>query len=256
MNRLNNIFNQKKELLSIYFTAGYPKLNDTVTILQSLQNAGVDFVEIGMPFSDPLADGPVIQATSTQALKNGMSINILFEQLKNIRQSITMPLILMGYINPVLKYGVEKFIAKCSETGIDGLIIPDLPFELYNEKYRQLFESFGISNIFLITPQTPEARVKMLDENSTSFLYMVSSAAVTGAKSGLSQHQLDYFERIRNMNLKTPGVVGFGISNKESYNSVCKYAHGAIIGSAFVKLIEKSSDLYKDISDFIHSIRS
>lgn len=255
MNRLNTLFNKKQNLLSVYFTAGFPQLNDTMSILQALQDAGTDFVEIGMPFSDPLADGPVIQASSAKALQNGMSLNVLFEQLKDVRKTISIPLVLMGYINPMLKFGVEKFISKCEETGIDGLIIPDLPFELYNEQYRTLFEKSNISNIFLITPQTPEERVKMLDQNSSSFLYMVSSAAVTGATTGLSQFQIDYFKRINSLNLKTPRIVGFGISNNDSYRQVCQHAHGAIVGSAFIKTLEKSCNLKEDINSFIGSIK-
>jgi len=255
MNRLNTLIKNKKDLLSIYFTAGFPNLNDTITILQALQDAGVDFVEIGMPFSDPLADGPVIQASSTQALQNGMSLKVLFEQIKDVRKTITLPLVLMGYLNPVLKYGVENFIAKCQEIGIDGLILPDLPFELYNEKYRGLFEAAGISNIFLITPQTPEDRVKMLDQNASSFLYMVSSTAVTGSKTGLSSFQFEYFERINKLQLTTPRMVGFGISNNDSYKQVCKFANGAIVGSAFIKMLEKSADLKNDIISFVQSIK-
>jgi tryptophan synthase alpha chain len=242
MNRFESLFKSRKDLLSIYFTAGYPALNDTMVILKALQEAGVDFVEIGIPFSDPLADGPVIQGSGNQALKNGMNLKLLFRQLKDMRKEITMPVTLMGYINPVLKYGIEKFVADCAAVGVDGVIIPDLPFEMYIEKYKVLFESKGIANIFLIAPQTPEERVRKLDQYGSGFLYMVSSAAVTGAKSSLSPSQISYFERIRDMKLKSPRVVGFGISNKETYEGVCKYADGAIIGSAFVKLLENSSD--------------
>lgn len=254
MNHLNQLFSSKKDLLSIYFTAGFPEIDSTVPILQSLEKAGVDFVEIGMPFSDPLADGRVIQNSGSRALKNGMSLKVLFEQLKDVRKKVTMPIVLMGYINPVLRFGMDRFIEKCVETGINGVIIPDLPFELYNEKYRSAFEIAGLSNIFLITPQTPEERVRKLDDGSNTFLYMVSSAAVTGAQKGLSDFQLDYFSRIRDMNLKTPCVVGFGISNHTSYKRVCDYAHGAIIGSAFVNMIEKSEDLDGDIQKFIGSV--
>lgn len=255
MNRLNKLFETRKDLLSIYFTAGFPNLNDTLVILQSLQDSGVDFVEIGMPFSDPLADGPVIQASSTTALKNGMSLNLLFEQLQTVRQSISMPLVLMGYLNPVLRFGVEKFIHKCSEIGVDGVILPDLPFELFNREYRSMFESKSISNIFLITPQTSESRLRMLDEASTGFLYMVSSAAVTGAKSGISQSQIEYFERIDALNLSSPRMVGFGISDNDSFKQVCKYANGAIIGSAFIRMLEKSSDIPADTARFINTIK-
>jgi tryptophan synthase alpha chain len=255
MNRFESLFKSRKDLLSIYFTAGYPALNDTMVILKALQEAGVDFVEIGIPFSDPLADGPVIQGSGNQALKNGMNLKLLFRQLKDMRKEITMPVTLMGYINPVLKYGIEKFVADCAAVGVDGVIIPDLPFEMYIEKYKVLFESKGIANIFLIAPQTPEERVRKLDQYGSGFLYMVSSTAVTGAKSSLSPSQISYFERIRDMKLKSPRVVGFGISNKETYEGVCKYADGAIIGSAFVKLLENSSDLRGDILKFVKSIK-
>lgn len=255
MNRLKTLLDTKKDLLSIYFTAGFPQLNDTNTILQALQKAGVDFVEIGMPFSDPLADGPVIQKSSTQALANGMSLQVLFRQLADMRQSITMPVILMGYLNPVLKFGMERFIDQCAEVGVDGLILPDLPYELYHEKYRDLFEARNISNTFLITPQTPSERVQMLDQNAKGFLYMVSSAAVTGATTGLNQFQLDYFNRINAMKLNSPKMVGFGISDHSSYRQVCQYANGAIIGSAFIKMLEESKDLTVDIKDFVASIK-
>ena len=256
MNRLNTLFNTKRDLLSVYFTAGYPQLNDTTTILHALESAGVDFVEIGMPFSDPLADGSVIQKSSTQALANGMSLRVLFQQLAQMRKSIAMPVVLMGYLNPVLKLGIERFIDKCAEVGVDGLIIPDLPYEVYTEKYRKLFESHNISNTFLITPQTPQERVEMLDKGSKGFLYMVSSAAVTGAKTGLSQSQLEYFDRINAMQLESPKMIGFGISDHNSYQQVCQYSNGAIIGSAFIKMLEKSNDLTSDIKAFVASIKS
>jgi len=255
MNKLNTLFNSKKDLLSVYFTAGYPQLNDTTTILKSLEDAGVDFVEIGMPFSDPLADGPVIQKSSTQAINNGMSLHVLFKQLEHMRKDVNMPVVLMGYLNPVLKFGMENFIKKCSQVGIDGLIIPDLPYELYNEKYRKLFETHNISNTFLITPQTPPERLKMLDQGSNGFLYMVSSAAVTGTKKGINNFQMEYFKRINSMKLKSPKMIGFGISDNNSYKQVCQYANGAIIGSAFIKILEKSSNLSKDIKSFISEIK-
>jgi tryptophan synthase alpha chain len=208
-----------------------------------------------MPFSDPLADGPVIQASSTQALQNGMSLKVLFEQLREVRKTITIPLVLMGYLNPVMKYGVDNFLEKCREIGIDGIILPDLPCELYNQQYRTRFEAAGVSNIFLITPQTPEARVKMLDQNASGFLYMVSSAAVTGSTKGLTTFQTDYFERIRAMSLTTPRMVGFGISDHDSFKQVCQYASGAIVGSAFIKMLEKSTNLRNDIAEFVKSIK-
>ncbi len=255
MEKLKSLLNRKKDLLSVYFTAGFPNIVSTTKVLKSLEKAGVDFVEIGMPYSDPLADGPVIQNSSTRALKNGMNLNKLFEQLETISAEISMPMILMGYLNPVLKYGPEKFIEQCKKNNISGLIIPDLPYETYLEEHQELFTDNGISNIFLITPQTPEERVRKLDSASTSFIYMVSSAAVTGARDKLSAQQIEYFERINDMQLSTPRMVGFGISNHQTYSDVCKYAHGAIVGSAFIKHLEQSGDDEQGIIDFIKELK-
>ena len=202
--------------MSIYFTAGYPNLNDTVTIIQDLEKSGVDMIEIGLPFSDPLADGPTIQASSTQALKNGMTTEALFSQLKDIRKSVNIPLIIMGYFNPMLQYGVEAFCKKCAEIGIDGLIIPDLPVDVYNEQYKATFEKYGLINVFLITPQTSVERINFIDSISNGFIYMVSSASVTGGNSGFGDEQTKYFKRIAEMNLKNPQIIGFGISNNET----------------------------------------
>lgn len=235
MNRINQKLQQDKKLLSIYFTAGYPKLDDTVSIIQNLEKSGVDMIEIGLPFSDPLADGPTIQVSSTQALKNGMTTEVLFNQLKDIRKSVNIPLIIMGYFNPILQFGVEAFCKKCQEIGIDGLIIPDLPVDVYNENYKAIFEAYGLINIFLITPQTSKERIRFIDSISKGFIYMVSSASTTGAKSGFGDEQLAYFERISNMNLKNPQIVGFGISNHHTFKQATTYATGAIIGSAFIK---------------------
>lgn len=235
MNRINQKLQEDKKLLSIYFTAGYPNINDTVSIIQNLEKNGVDMIEIGLPFSDPLADGPTIQASSTQALKNGMTTEVLFNQLKDIRKSVNIPLIIMGYFNPMLQYGVEAFCQKCKEIGIDGLIIPDLPVDVYHEEYKDTFEKYGLINVFLITPQTSDERVRYIDSISNGFIYMVSSVSTTGAKSGFGDIQTNYFERIANMSLKNPQIVGFGISNSETFTQATKYAKGAIIGSAFVK---------------------
>lgn len=235
MNRINQKLQEDKKLLSIYFTAGYPNIDDTVSIIQNLENNGVDMIEIGLPFSDPLADGPTIQASSTQALKNGMTTELLFNQLKDIRKSVTIPLIIMGYFNPMLQYGVEAFCKKCQEIGIDGLIIPDLPVDVYHDEYKSTFEKYGLINVFLITPQTSDERIRYIDSISNGFIYMVSSASTTGAKTGFGDEQTKYFERIANMNLKNPQIVGFGISNNETFTQATKYAKGAIIGSAFVK---------------------
>jgi len=235
MNRIQQKLKENKKLLSIYFTAGYPTLNDTVRIIQNLESSGVDMIEIGLPFSDPLADGPTIQASSTQALKNGMNTMVLFEQLKDIRKTVTIPLIAMGYFNPMLQYGVDAFCAKCQEIGIDGLIIPDLPVDVYQEKYQATFEKYGLINVFLITPQTSDERIRFIDEVSNGFIYMVSSASTTGAKSGFGNEQRDYFERIAAMKLKNQQIVGFGISNQETFQQATQNAKGAIIGSAFIK---------------------
>ena len=253
MNRIDQKFQENKKLLSIYFSAGHPNLEDTVPILKNLQNAGVDMVEIGLPFSDPLADGPTIQESSTKALQNGMTTEKLFSQLDNIREQIDIPLILMGYFNPMMQYGIEKFCQRCEAIGIDGLIIPDLPVDVYHEEYKNLFEQHGLFNMFLITPQTPEERIRYIDKVSNGFIYMVSSASVTGAKNTFGQTQTDYFDRIEKMNLNTPTVVGFGISNATTYQAATKHSKGAIIGSAFIQFLEKEG--IDQIEKFIASIR-
>lgn len=253
MNRIDQKFKGDKKLLSIYFSAGYPALEDTVPILKQLQASGVDMVEIGLPFSDPLADGPTIQESSTQALRNGMSTEKLFKQLEGIRDTIEIPLILMGYFNPILQFGVEKFCKRCQAVGIDGLIIPDLPVEVYHEEYKTLFEQYGLYNMFLITPQTSEARIRFIDQVSSGFIYMVSSASVTGAKNTFGDIQKAYFERINEMKLKTPTVVGFGISNANTYYSATATSRGAIIGSAFIKFLAANG--IEQIPKFISSIR-
>ena len=252
MNRINQKLQEKKKLLSIYFTAGYPAIDDTATIIQNLEKAGADMIEIGLPFSDPLADGPTIQASSTQALKNGMTTQKLFEQLKDIRKSVTIPLIAMGYFNPILQYGVEAFCKKCQEIGIDGLIIPDLPVAIYNEQYKTTFEKYGLVNVFLITPQTSVERINFIDAISNGFIYMVSSASVTGSQSGFGDEQTNYFKRIADMKLKNPQIVGFGISNNETFTQATTYAKGAIIGSAFIKHLTTNG--VNTIDTFVKSI--
>ncbi|WP_378186969.1 tryptophan synthase subunit alpha [Aquimarina sp. W85] len=253
MNRIHQKLTEQKKLLSIYFTAGYPALTDTVKVLESLEKSGVDIIEIGLPFSDPLADGPTIQESSTQALRNGMTTAILFDQIKGIRKTVSIPLLIMGYFNPILQYGVEKFCAKCQEIGIDGLIIPDLPEYEYTAHYKEIFERYGLVNVFLITPQTSDDRIRQIDNISNGFIYMVSSASTTGAKNTIGEEQKKYFERIAALNLKTPQIVGFGISNKETFQKSTKTTKGAIIGSAFVKhLTEQGID---HIDSFVKSIR-
>ena len=253
INRIDKKFQEDKKLLSIYFSAGHPSLEDTVPILKKLQAAKVDMVEIGLPFSDPLADGPTIQESSTQALTNGMTTDKLFSQLENIREYINIPLVLMGYFNPMMQFGIEKFCKCCESIGIDGLIIPDLPVNIYHEKYKILFDKHGLYNMFLITPQTPEKRIRYIDKVSNGFIYMVSSASVTGAKNTFGDSQKDYFKRISGMRLSSPTVVGFGISNASTYSTAIEHSNGAIIGSAFIKFLEDKG--VNKIADFISSIR-
>jgi tryptophan synthase alpha chain len=252
MNRINKKINEDKKLLSIYFTAGYPNINDTVTVIENLEKSGVDMIEIGLPFSDPLADGPTIQASSTKALHNGMTSDVLFKQLKDVRKSVSIPLIIMGYFNPMLQYGVEEFCKKCQEVGIDGLIIPDLPVDVYHDNYQAIFEKYGLINVFLITPQTSDERIKYIDSVSNGFIYMVSSASVTGSQSGFGDIQTDYFKRIANMKLENPQIVGFGISDNETFAQATKHAKGAIIGSAFVKHLTNTG--VDKIDDFVKTI--
>ena len=256
MNRINKLFQTRSgNILSIYFTAGYPLVDSTAGIIKDLAMAGVDMIEIGMPFSDPLADGPVIQKSSEVALRNGMSINLLFRQLTNIRREVTIPLILMGYLNPVLKFGMEKFCRKCAETEIDGVILPDLPPEVYLEQYSRLFEKYNLNNIFLISPQSDYERIRMIENISRSFIYMVSSSSVTGVKGKFSGIQLSYFKRVKEMKLNNPLLIGFGISDHETFINACKYAGGAIIGSAFVKELGEDGDIADKIYKFVKGIR-
>ena len=252
MNRIQQKFFENKKLLSIYFSAGFPTLNDTKSLIKNLAENKVDMIEIGLPFSDPLADGPIIQASSNQALKNGMTTSLLFEQLKDVRQTVTIPLIIMGYFNPMLQYGMNNFLNKCKETGIDGLIIPDLPLEIYLTEYKELFESYNIAMIFLITPQTSEERIRLIDANSNAFIYLVSTSSVTGSRDNFDENQMNYFKRIADMNLRNPQIVGFGISNKTTFQQATKYQNGAIIGSSFIQFL--SNNDIANIPDFIQNI--
>ena len=253
MNRINQTLNQDKKLLSIYFTAGFPQLEDTVPILEQLQEADVDMIELGLPFSDPLADGPTIQESSTQALRNGMTTDKLFSQLEGIRERIHVPLIVMGYFNPMMQYGVERFCKRCQEVGIDGLIIPDLPADVYHTQYQSLFQQYGLLNMFLITPQTPDERIRYIDQVSEGFIYMVSSAATTGAQGSFGDTQQHYFQRIADMKLQSKLLVGFGISNAETYQSAVAHSQGAIIGSAFIKHLEANGN--QSVQAFVKTIR-
>lgn len=238
MNRITHLFETKKNgILSLYFTAGYPKLDDTMAILSALQAKGIDMAEIGIPFSDPMADGPVIQEAATRALCNGMSLRLLFSQLEGIREKVTMPLVLMGYLNPIMQYGFENFCQSCVKTGIDGVIIPDLPFADYLAEYKATAERYDIKVIMLITPETSEERIRLIDDHTDGFIYMVSSAAVTGAQQRFDEQKQAYFRRINGMNLKNPRLVGFGISNKATLEAASANSSGAIIGSKFVTLL-------------------
>ena len=253
MNRIDKKLREEGKLLSIYFTAGFPNLNDTADIIIKLQESGVDMIEIGLPFSDPLADGPTIQESSMSAINNGMNTDILFNQLKDIRDRVSIPLIIMGYFNPILQYGVEKFCKKCNEVGIDGLIIPDLPIDYYLENYKSIFEQNKLYNMFLIAPQTSDERIRKIDSISKGFIYMVSSSSITGSKNSFSSEQINYFERIEKMNLNTPRIIGFGVGNKETFNATVDYSKGAIIGSAFIKNLNENG--IDSIDSFIKSIR-
>ena len=256
MNRLNNLFATKKEnILNIYFTAGHPSLNDTKRIILALEKAGVDLIEIGIPYSDPLADGPTIQASGLKALKNGMSVELLFKQVEEIRKHTEIPLILMGNFNQIMQFGEERFFRKCQEVGVDSLILPDLPVYVFEADYKALFEELDLRISFLITPQTSDDRLRQIDDLTKGFIYMVSSSAITGAKKDISDKQLAYFDRITNMKLKNPRLIGFGISNHATYATACNYSSGAIIGSAFIKALEKSTDLEQTIADFVQMIR-
>jgi tryptophan synthase alpha chain len=240
MKRIEELFQKKQQgVLNIYCTAGYPQLNSTVEVMKCLQANGADLIELGMPYSDPLADGPVIQASSTKALQNGMTISKLFEQLKDFRNEVELPVVLMGYLNPLLQYGFENFCAKAAEVGIDGLIIPDIPMYEYENEYKETIQKYNLDFIFLVTPETSEERIKMLDELSSGFLYAVSSSSLTGSDKDFSMVE-GYLKHLKGMNLKNPILVGFGIKDKSTFQTACKYANGAIIGSAYIKAIENS----------------
>ena len=253
MNSIKNIFQQKDtNLLSIYFTCGYPKLEDTTKVISALEKSGVDFIEVGLPYSDPLADGPTIQDSSQKALENGVNLDIIFKQLMSIKETNKTPLVLMGYLNQMLKYGEDKFCQKAVACGIDTLILPDLPMIEFENHYKDLFEKYGLTNVFLITPHTSDERIKKIDSYTKAFIYVVASASITGAKGVISNNQIAYFERIKAMNLRNKLIVGFGISDKSTFNTACKYANGAIIGSAFIKNLGKNA--IDEINDFIKPI--
>jgi tryptophan synthase alpha chain len=257
MNRLNKLFNTKnKDLLSVYFTAGHPDLNNTVAIAEALEKAGVDFLEIGFPYSDPVADGPVIQASSQMALNAGMNLNLLFEQLGELRQRVTIPILLMGYANPMVQYGVERFCQKAAEVGVDGVIVPDLPMYEYELLYKDVFAKYGISNIFLVTPQTSEDRIRKIDGLSNSFVYLLSSASITGNALQLNDQVDTYFARIKAMQLKNPTIVGFGIADNAAFKKACEFNNGAIVGTAFVKFLGSTPNYLEHINEFVQKLRA
>lgn len=255
MNRLNQLFESKKDnLLSIYFTAGYPELNTTVAIAEALEKAGVDFLEVGFPYSDPVADGPAVQHSSEKALENGMNLNQLFEELKDLRKRVSIPILLMGYVNPMVQYGIERFCKKAAEVGVDGVIVPDLPMYEYEMLYAKYFKDSGLSNIFLVTPQTSEERIRKIDTLSNSFIYLLSSSSITGKDLKLSNSIEDYYKRVKAMQLKNPTIIGFGITNNETFTKACEYAQGAIVGSAFVRFLA-NGDYLEKITEFVKGIR-
>ena len=256
MNRIDQLFSkQKNNILSIYFCAGHPALTETATTIKALERNGVHMIEIGIPFSDPMADGPVIQEASTKALRNGMKLSLLFEQLKNIREGVSIPLILMGYLNPIMRHGFERFCQSCEVCGIDGVIIPDLPFKDYMDTYKETADRHKLKVIMLITPETSERRIRLIDEHTNGFIYMVSSAATTGAQKDFDEQKQAYFKRIEAMQLRNPRMIGFGVSNKQTYDAACAHASGAIIGSRLVTLLEKEKDAEKAICQLIKDIK-
>ena len=247
MNRISHLFETKKSsILSIFFTAGYPKLEDTAIVLKALQSRGIDMVEVGIPFSDPMADGPVIQSASTQALRNGMTLSHLFEQLESIRDGVHIPVILMGYLNPIIQFGFESFCVACVKAGVAGMIIPDLPFADYMLSYKSIADKYDLKMIMLITPETSEERIRLIDKYTSGFIYMVSSASITGAQKSFDEQKQAYFHRINTMNLHNPRLVGFGISNKATLEVAANNSRGAIIGSKFIQLL--GSEVTADVA--------
>ncbi|MBN8578195.1 MAG: tryptophan synthase subunit alpha [Cytophagales bacterium] len=253
-NRITELFQHaKKPVLSVFYTAGFPNLNDTGTIATALEAAGADLIEIGIPFSDPVADGPTIQASNKQALDNGMTVELLLKQVAAIRNQVTLPIILMGYVNPVMQYGFERFFTDAANAGVDGLILPDLPLDEY-ETYRELTTALNLSISFLISPTTSEARIRKIDASSSGFIYAVSASSTTGAKAEFSAEQSEYFAKLKALELKNPFLIGFGVSNYKTYTQVCAHAAGAIVGSSFVKMLSQTKDFDADIKTFITSL--
>jgi tryptophan synthase alpha chain len=258
MNRLDKLFSEKnKNILNVYCTAGYPQLNSTIEVMEALQQSSADIIELGIAYSDPIADGPVIQQSNMQALENGMTIHILFGQLKNLRATVQTPLILMGYINPVLQFGIEKFCAAAAGVGVDGIILPDLPMYEFETQYQQHFVKHNLKFIFLVTPETSEERIRQIDKLSSGFLYAVSSSSTTGSSKNTSdtKNQEAYFIKLQQMNLTNPVLVGFGIKDKNSFDAACKHTNGAIIGSAYIKALQNTTNINQITKDFINMIK-
>lgn len=256
-NRIKELFARKnKEVLSVFYTAGFPTLDSTVKIGQSLQKAGADIIEIGIPYSDPIADGPTIQDSNKVALENGIRLSLILEQVKEMRKTVSLPVILMGYVNPVMQYGIERFAHDAAEAGVDGVILPDLPMDAYLEDYKALFRQLNISNAFLISPTTSEARIRKIDEETDGFIYAVSASSITGARGAFADEQRAYFKRLQKMKLKNPYLIGFGISNRETFSEASQYSSGAIVGSAFINLLRESKAADKDIAGFVGSLKN
>lgn len=257
MSRLKTLFESKSEsVLSVFYTAGFPKLNDTVVIARQLEKAGADIIEIGIPFSDPVADGPTIQASNKVALDNGMSVKLLLEQVREIRKEVKIPIILMGYLNPVLQYGFKKFCKEAIECGVDGLILPDLPLDEFNSDHKEFTKSLNLDMIFLISPTTSEPRIRLIDDLSSGFVYAVSSSSTTGAKTGFTSDQEAYFQRINSLKLKNPVLIGFGISDNKTFSKASEFSAGAIVGSAFINLLKESNNVESDIAAFVKNLKS
>lgn len=256
-NRIDRLFKSKtQKVLSVFYTAGFPALGDTVSIARHLEEAGADLIEIGIPFSDPVADGPTIQASSKTAIDNGMTVKRLLEQVREIRKDVTLPIVLMGYLNPVLQYGVERFFREAAASGVDGLILPDLPLEEFHSEYKDLAQSLNLNVIFLVSPTTPEDRIRMIDELSSGFVYAVSSSGTTGARSDFSSDQEQYFQRLKSLNLKNPVLIGFGIADLYTFSKACEFASGAIVGSAFINLLKQSNNFEADILRFVKNLKT
>jgi len=255
-NRIEELFKKKNgSVLSVFYTAGFPRLSDTVPIAVALEQAGADLIEVGIPFSDPVADGPTIQDSNKIALENGISVSLILQQVREMRSKVKLPIILMGYLNPVYQYGMDRFVREAAEAGADGFIFPDMPWHDYEKRYQNLFEAHGMLNIFLVAPTTLEDRIRKIDAASKGFIYAVSSSSTTGARKGFGEEQLQYFKRLKELKLNNPFLIGFGISDRDTFSSASTYGAGAIVGSAFINLLKESKDLSNDITAFVKNIK-